>query len=421
MGFFVLGVNHKQCPVAVREKLHFTESHTAAALEALIQFEEIDEAVILSTCNRVEILGYTAGNPEQAYECLAGFIEKSRGVPRAEFSDFLYRYAGKDAIHHLFRVASGLDSLVIGENEILGQIREAFRIANQAKSVHSYLYRLIEKALKTGKEARTRTKINEGAVSIPSVAVELAEKIFGQLNGEKVMVLGTGEMSSLTIRNLRNSGAEVLFVVSRNRERGEAAALEFGAQWVALEDWEKHMTEIDILIASTAAPHLLIHKEQVQGIMTKRRGKPLFLIDISVPRNIDPSIDAIDDVYLYNVDDLKGVSTSNLKFRRREIEAAEKIVAEAGLNFQSWMEQMAARPTVERYEQFLDEVLERELHSLIRQSRISETEKEELKQRLRAKLLHPPLEKIKEASKNGGVARYVSALHALFDLDNKKS
>jgi len=418
MGFFVLGVNHKECPVAIREKLHFTNKQTESALLEAKQFQEISELVILSTCNRVEFYGLRTKN-QPSEDILLALIEKTHDVRREEFMPYLYRCEGKNAIRHLFRVSAGLDSLVIGENEILGQLREAFRFANQAGSVHSLLYRLMEKALKVGKEVRTQTKINEGAVSISSVAVELAQKIFGRLAGEKVMVLGTGEMSALTLKHLKNAGAEALYVVSRSEERGTKLAGEFEAQWVALDRWHDYLASIDILIASTSAPHPIVHLEQVKAVMKKRRQRPLFLIDIAVPRDIEPEINSLDDVYLYNIDDLKGVAAANLRLRRREIQAAETFIEEAVLGFQSWLEQLFARPTLERFENFLNEILDRELKTLTEKDGISEARKNEVQNRLRAKLLHPPFEKIKEASQNGGVTRYLEALRSLFNLDEK--
>ncbi len=333
MGFFVLGINHKDCPVEIREKLHFGAKQIAETLAGVQDHTALSELLILSTCNRVEFYGFTEEErlPEKQ---IFDLIAVSHPVSPSLYQSFLYRHEGKSAIHHLFRVATGLDSLVIGENEILGQLRDAFRMANEARSVHSLLYRLMEKALKIGKDVRTQTKINEGAVSIPSVAVELAEKIFGKLSGEKIMVLGTGEMSELTLKNLKSAGGHALYVVSRNQERGEAVAAEFDSQWISYETWDQYLPQVDILIAATSAPHPIVHYEQVKKVMSNRRRRPLFLIDIAVPRDIESQVNSLDDVYLYNVDDLKGVSAANLRLRRREIQAAEAMVERAVLDYQ---------------------------------------------------------------------------------------
>lgn len=417
MSFFILGVNHKECPIDIREKLHFTTKQIAEVLGDF-RSEAVSELMILSTCNRVEFYGFSEGKfPEEE---LIGLIEKTHALKRELIGPYLYRHEGKYAVHHLFRVAAGLDSLVIGENEILGQIRDAFKLANEAKTVHSLLYRLMEKALKVGKDVRSKTKINEGAVSIPSAAVELAEKIFGKLSGEKIMILGTGEMSSLALKNLKSAGAEASYIVSRNKGRGEVLAMEYGAEWIGIEDWPDRLSRVDILIASTSAPHPIVRYDQVKKVMTKRRHRPLFLIDIAVPRDIEAHVNSLDDVYLYNVDDLKGIAASNLKLRRKEIEVSEAMVQEALLDYQGWVERLKARPTMERFETFLDEVLEKELGRFFQNSGTSLEEQKQVRERIRAKLMHPPLEKIKEASQNGGVGRYVEALHSLFNLEEKK-
>ncbi len=418
MGFFVIGINHKDCPVEVREKLHFSSSKLQAGLAYAQTAGQFAEAMILSTCNRVEFYGYTDPDdlPEDGFFAL---MEEIHGVNRREFQQYLYRYEGKEALRHLFRVAAGLDSLVIGENEILGQIRDAFQTAHTAGTLHSLLYRLMEKALKLGKAARAETLINEGAVSIPSVAVELAKKIFGQLTSENVMVLGTGEMATLTVKNLKSAGATIRYVVSHSQERAEKLAAECGAEWVSSGSWEEKIPEVDIFITATSCPYPIVKHDQVKQIMTERRHRPLFLIDIAVPRNVEASVHQLDDVYLYNVDDLKSVADRNLKHRGREIEKVEAMVEKAMVSYQGWLMQLEARPTVESFEKHLDKILEEELGAFAKKSGIPDAKKDELRDRLRAKLLHGPITKIKEASQNGGVARYLHALSSLFDLGPK--
>lgn len=417
MRFSVVGLNHKECPVEVREQLSFSDRRLREALVLAKSDARLSELVIVSTCNRVEFYVFSAA--EDFREALLELVEHTHSIRRETFLSYLYTYESKEAVVHLFRVAAGLDSLVVGENEILGQVREAFKAADEAGTVHSLLYRLMEKALKAGKDVRSETRINEGAVSIPSVAVELAEKIFGRLAGEKVMVVGTGEMGALTLKNLKGAGAEVLSIVSRSQERGERLALEFGSEWIPYDSWQRCLTAADILIASTEAPHPVIHFEQVKRVMEARRHRPLFLIDIAVPRNIAPEVNSIADVYLYNVDDLKGVAAANLRLRRREIRAAEAVVEQAVIDYQSWLEQLKARPSLERFERFLDSILDRELSRFVKEIGANEGQKNEIHRRIRAKLLHPPLEKIKEASQNGGVTRYLEALHSLFGLDKE--
>ena len=419
MGFIVWGINHERCPIEVREKLHFTPEDIRKFLEKLKTAAEISEVMILSTCNRVEFHLFTESSNFSEAE-LTARLEESHGIRAGEFAPYFYRYEGEEAIRHLFRVAAGLNSMVIGENEILGQIREAFREANQAGTVHSYLYRLVESALKTGKEVRSETRINEGAVSIASAAVELAEKIFGSLGGKKVMVLGTGEMSTAALKNLKSAGAEALVIASRNREKGEVLAHKFGADWTHIEDWESSLNETDILISATSAPEPIVPFDLIKQVMTARRHRPLFLIDIAVPRDIEPQVHSLDDVYLYNLDDLKTVADQNLRRREKEVHAASAIVDKAVLNFRRWLGQVEARPTLERFEYFLNDILDKELDRLIRETGADPQKKQEAINRIRAKLLHRPHEKIKEASENGGVTRYLTALQSLFDLHGDK-
>lgn len=307
--------------------------------------------------------------------------------------------------------------MVVGENEILGQLREAFRRAGEAGTVDSFLYRWAERAIQVGKLVRTKTKINEGAVSVPSVAVELAEKIFGRLAGEKVMVLGTGEMSELTLQSLRKGGAEALYVMSRSEERGRPLAESFGARWVSNEEWSQYLAEVDIVIASTAAPHPIVKKEVIAQAMEKRRHRPLFLIDIAVPRNIEAEINSLDDVHLYNIDDLEGVAHANLRLRRKEVREAEGYVERAVQEFLAWVEQLEAGPTIQRLQAYFDELVEEEIQRL---GTLSAEEREryaEFSRRLRSKFLHAPLEAVKESSRIGNVRRTLEAIHTLFRLD----
>ncbi|OGX11081.1 MAG: glutamyl-tRNA reductase [Omnitrophica bacterium RIFOXYB12_FULL_50_7] len=418
MGFFVIGINHKDCPVEVRERLHFTSQKLQDGLAYAKTTAQFSESMILSTCNRVEFYGYTDSEsfPEDGFFAL---MKAVHGADRRDFEHYLYRHHGREALRHLFRVAAGLDSLVIGESEILGQLRNAFQTAHTTGCLHSLLYRLMEKALKLGKAARTETLINEGAVSIPSVAVELAEKIFGQLTSENVMVLGTGEMATLTVKNLKSAGASIRYVVSHDRERAEKLTVECGGEWVPFETWEEKIPAVDIFITATNCPYPIVKHEQIKKLMSERHHRPLFLIDIAVPRNVDPVINQLDDVYLYNIDDLKSVADRNLKHRGLEIAKAEAMVEKALVSYQSWLEQLEARPTVESFERHLDKILEEELGAFAKKSGVSDERRDELRNRIRAKLLHVPLTKIKEASQNGGVARYLHALHSLFDLGPK--
>ncbi len=418
--FLVYGLNHKNCPVEIRETLHFRERRLPEAYEWIRREWPSVETLILSTCNRVELY-FAVEEGNLSSETIADFLAAFHGIERSRFESYVYRLEGRAAVEHLFRVAAGLDSMVVGENEILGQVKEAFLTAQEAGTIDSFLYRWTERSLKVGKLVRGKTKINEGAVSIPSVAVELAEKIFGRLGGEKVMVLGTGEMSELTLKNLRQAGAEALYVMSRSEERGRALAELFGARWVSWDEWEKFLVEIDILIASTAAPHPLVKYEEVKRVIAKRRHRPLFLIDIGVPRNIESEINTLDDVYLYNIDDLQGVAQANLKRRQKEVREAEDHVAQAVEEFQAWIQQLQTGPTLERLQNYVDGLIQEEIQRL---GNIPEPEKEKFREfarRLRSKFLHAPMETLKESSRLGTVRRVLEMVHTLFRLAPRPS
>lgn len=413
--FLVYGINYKNCPVQIRETLHFRKKQLPEAFQGIRREWPSVETLILSTCNRVELY-FSTEETGLTSEAVTDFLASFHGIDPPQFQSFIYRYEGREAVRHLFRVASGLDSMVVGENEILGQLREAFRAAQDAGTVDSVLYRLAERAIRVGKGVRTKTKINEGAVSVPSVAVELAEKIFGRLRGEKVMVLGTGEMSELTLHHLKEAGGDLLYVASRNEERGSSLAEAFGARWVSSESWKNLLVEIDILIASTSAPHPVVQREAVKRAMEERRHRPLFLIDIGVPRNIEPEINTLDDVYLYNIDDLQEVAQSNLRLRRKEIRQAEALIEEAVEDYLGWVEQLRAGPTIQSLQDYFDSLMEEELERLGPLAPEEKKRFEEFARRLRSKFLHAPLEALKDSSRTGSVRRTLESIHTLFRL-----
>lgn len=414
MSFFLSGVSYKNCPVELREKLHVAEDNLLPTLNFVRDQAGVAECMILSTCNRVEFYG-EAETEKNWNDFLDAYWVGQRGFDAGVKNSF-YHLKNIDMIRHLFRVAAGLDSLVVGENEILGQLKTAFREAHEAGAVHSVLYRLVEKALKAGKDVRTRTKISEGAVSVPSAAVELAEKIFGNLSGEKVMVIGSGEMAALALDNLKTAGAVPAYVASRNRETGSNLAQKFGAEWIALENVSAHLARVDIVLSSTGSPEPILRFEQVREAIEERRRKPLFLIDIAVPRDIDSQVHQLEGVYLYNVDDLKSVTEANLHLRQKQIAEAEKIVTLAMHEFESWLESLRARPAMDRLETHLDKILSQELGRLAGRADLDSELVRETQHRIKSKILHEPYERIKEASKNGGVKRYLEAIVSLFNL-----
>jgi glutamyl-tRNA reductase len=412
-----IGINHKNCPVEIREKFAFSESRLSKALVELRSVDGLREWFILSTCNRVELYGRGFSGIENS---LVHFLAESHGLDVCLLKPYLYQYRGREVANHLFRVSSGLDSLVIGENEIYGQLRHAFRLANELKSLDSILYQLTERALRVGKRVRSETKINEGAVSVSSIAVELAEKIFGKLTGERVLILGTGKISELTLKYLIKAGAGEISVTSRTYERALELAQKYGAKPITFDGWLRTLRTSDIVISSTAAPHPIVKFEDIKSVMNERHHKPLFFIDIAVPRDVDPRVSEIDDVYLYDIDDLKGVSHENLKLRKKEIAKCEVIIEREMESFGQWHEFLEAGPVVQKLTAYFDEIVEREVSKATGKFRGKESELRNLIQKIKASLLHAPIEKLKESVRIGSMERYLETLHSLFQLKEGK-
>ena len=321
----VLGLSHHSAPVELRERVAFQEGRLPTALAAVREELKVPECVILSTCNRVEL--YTVIPERNGHEArLKDFLTRFHRLEPESLDSGLYWHFQPDSVRHLFRVAAGLDSMVVGESEILGQVRDAYTRAVEHGSVGSVFHRLFQTALKAGKEARSRTKIGQGAVSISSVGVELARRIFRDLPSKTVLVLGAGQMSESTLTCLKAQGIQKILVANRTQEAAVPLAQSVGGRVVPFAGLEASVTEADIVICSTSADRYLLTRPQIQGIMSARRQRPLFLIDISVPRNLDPRIGQLENVYLYDIDDLEGIASSNLQMRLSEINACSEIV-----------------------------------------------------------------------------------------------
>jgi len=418
MDLVCVGLTHKKCPVEIREKIAFSQTSLSEALAQMKEIEGLREWFILSTCNRVELYGRGFSGIE---ERLIHFLSDFHGLEGCSYRAYLDYYRGREVANHLFRVASGLDSLVVGENEIYGQIKQAFKLANEHKALDSILYQLAERSLRVGKKARTETKISKGAVSVSSIAVELAEKIFGRLTGERVLILGTGKMSELTMKHLAKSGAGEITVASRTYERALELSQKYGARPIGFDQWLRVLRTSDIVISSTAAPHPIVKFDDVQSVMNERRHKPLFFIDIAVPRDVDPLVGQIDDVYLYDIDDLKSVSDANLRSRKKEITKCEAIIERELESFDQWYEFLEAGPVIQKLTAYFDEVVEQEVIKASPKFKGKEKELATLIQRIKAGLLHIPKEKLKESAKSGSIERYLETLHSLFKLEERNA
>jgi glutamyl-tRNA reductase len=327
MPIVVVGLSHHSSPVALRERFAFAEARVPAALELLRGGRIADEAVILSTCNRVEIYAATPLEPAKAAVELKGFLASIHDY-RDPLTDELYVLGEPQSLIHLFKVACGLDSMVLGETEILGQLKKAYELSLQHGHTGPRLNKAFQRAFHVAKHIRTETNIQRGSVSVASVAVELAEKIFSSLHDHDVMVIGAGDTSEKTARALLSRGARGIFVANRSHDRAVALASELGGRAMRFEDWAGEFENIDIVISATAAPHHILDRPRLETLMKLRRNRPLLLIDIAVPRNIDPEVVFIENVYLYNVDDLQSIADDYLKQRKEEIVRCETIIAE---------------------------------------------------------------------------------------------
>ncbi len=327
MKFSITGLNHRSAPVEVRERLAFAPESVAAALDGLKRRTGLQEGVILSTCNRVEIA--LSSTPEaDARLAVEEFLADHRAVSRDWLRPHLYHHDGRAAVRHLFRVASSLDSMVVGEPQILGQIKEAYALARDHGSAGGLLEGVFSRAFSVAKRVRSETSIGRSAVSVSYAAVELARQIFGSLRDRKIMLVGAGKMSEQAARHLRQSGAGRIFVVNRTRERAEEMSALFEATVVDYERFQDVLPEIDILIASSGAPHYILTHNDVRRLLGARRNRPVFFIDIAVPRNIEPSVNELDNIFLYDIDDLQKVVDSNRLGRLEEAREAEAIVEE---------------------------------------------------------------------------------------------
>ncbi len=419
MPLTVVGLNHQTAPVEVRERLNFSPAELPGALQNLVAQPGVIEGLIFSTCNRVEVV---ARGEEGANlpPLLADFLAAQRGLDRSDFERFLYVHRGREAVRHLMRVAASLDSMVVGEAQVLGQVKEAFAAARTAGAAGGVLEFVLNRVLAVAKRIRTETGIGTAAVSVSSVAVELARKIFGSLENRTVFLLGSGEMSELTARHLRENGARAVFVAHRSHERAQQLARALDARLIRFDELADHIAAADIVIASTTAPHYILHQDQVANLLAQRKNRPMFFIDISVPRNLDPAINDLDNVFLYDIDDLQHVVDANLRQRQREAHRAEEIIERETDVLLSRLKTLELGPTIA--------ALQEKLHSI----RASEWEKtrhrlrdltpeqaqiiEEMSRATVNKILHLPISQLKELARQPDGLKLIEFLRRTFQL-----
>jgi glutamyl-tRNA reductase len=327
MALVVIGLSHHSAPVALRERFAFEDARVPAVLEMLRNARIAEEAVLLSTCNRVELYAVTSIEPPVAFDHLREFLVMAKNYSDP-LTNELYTLGEPHSVHHLFKVACGLDSMVLGETEILGQLKKAYDVALQHGHTGSRLNKAFQKAFNVAKQIRTETNIQRGSISVGSVAVELAEKIFSKLADRSVMVIGAGDTSEKAARALLSRGAHQVIVANRSYDKAALLAQELGGRAVRFDDWAEEGANIDIVISSTSAPHYVLDRHKVELLMKKRRNRPLLLIDIAVPRDIEPEVNFLENVFLYNIDDLQSIADDYLKQRQQEVGRCEQIIRE---------------------------------------------------------------------------------------------
>ena len=417
----LVGVNHKTTPVEIREKLAFTKGKIEESVDRLLNFPDIIEHTILSTCNRVEIYARANGQ-NSAIQSIKQFICDFHGLSAVQLEEHFYSYSNEAAIEHLFRVSSSLDSMILGEAQILGQVKDAYSLAKDLRSTGLVLNQLFEKAFSIAKKVREETGIAERSVSISSAAVELAQKIFDDLENHTVMLVGTGEMAELAAKHLISYGVKTVYVTSRTYERAANLARTLNGSALDFEAFKNELYRADIVITSTSASSFIITKDMVEKAIQERKNKPIFFIDIAVPRDIEPDVNDLENVYLYDIDDLHVVVSANMKEREKESENAMHLISQEVNKFNNWLGTLDAVPTIveirKRVENIGNQEMERTLKKI---PHLSEEDKEiiyQMKNSMINKILHKPTIKLKQKTQSEDGHVYLKAIRHLFHLDD---
>ena len=420
MHLFLLGASHHSAPVDLRERIDFARRGIPEALEEITDATRLAEVVVLATCNRAEIYTHSAA-PWPVGDALASFMSAFHDVPEPELAPHLYRRQGPDVARHLFRVVAGLDSLVVGEPQILGQVKDAFAIASERGFTGAALNRLFHTSFTVGKRVRSETGLGEGAVSVSYAAISLARKIFGDLAGRRALVVGAGEMAELTATHLRSQNIGRIGVANRSAARAAALAARVDGAAVPWEEITTELTGTDIVLTATGAPRWLLTRAQIVEAMRPRRDRPLFMIDIGLPRDVEPSAGEVEQVFLYNIDDLQSIVRENLARRQAQVDRAELMVREEVDGFMRWLRSRGAVPTVVALRRHFERTRQQELKRLApRLSSLSPAAKarvDEVTRLLVEKLLSSPTEQLKAAPNEEAVAADADTLNRLFGLE----
>ncbi len=421
MNLVLVGLNHKTAPIEVRENLYFETASLGAGLDGLRQKAGIKECTILSTCNRVEIYGVTEN--EGSVGEIKDFLSEFHGVPARYFAHYLYVLTKNSVTRHILRVASSLDSMVMGEPQILGQVKDAYRLAVEKKTIGPILNRLFNHAFFVAKRVRTETGIGNYATSVSHAAVELAKRIFDDISSRRVMLIGAGGMGKHALTQLVAAGVRDLIIANRTLGRAQEIAQKTGGRAIRIEEAYSHLKESDIVITATGSNDFIIKPRNVLDALRLRRNEPMFMIDIGVPRDIDPRVGELENVYLYDIDDLQAVVLETSNVRRDHIQKAEEIVLQGDAGFHQWLEGLKAVPTIISIRRRFDEIKSTEVEKALNKlGNISERDKEIIERMasgIIGKILHHPVTRLKaEGSKLTGDI-YADAIREIFNLDEQ--
>lgn len=417
---FLLGLNHKTASVDVRECLAFNDEESRSALAELRGLDSLDEVMLFSTCNRVELLA-AAKQADQAIDQAKRFLAAFKQIPLTDFESALYVHQGDEAVRHMFRVAASLDSMMVGEPQILGQVKNAYRTATEEKTSGVILNRLLHRTFSVAKRIRSETGIGDHAVSISYAAIELGRKIFGELAGKKVLLIGAGEMAELAVEHLIRQKCADIYVANRTFERGVQLADKYKGIPIRFGEISDHLSKVDIIISSTGAQGYILQKKHVKGVMRSRRNRPIFFIDIAVPRDIDPQINALNNVYVYDIDDLKEVVDENIEDRQREAVKADRIVDEAVIHFRQWYESLGVVPTIKALRAKISSAAKDEVEKTLQQmTHLSGADRQAIERMTHAlvnKILHDPTHYLKSNGCQRDRAISLDVARKLFGLD----
>ncbi|MBI4854222.1 MAG: glutamyl-tRNA reductase [Acidobacteria bacterium] len=424
MSIILVGLNHRTAPVEVRERLAFNETMLTPALRTLVDSEGVSEAMIVSTCNRVEIVAASSMDSEPSLQQVCRFLHEFHHLPGLVYKEHLYTHADKLAVRHLFRVASSLDSMVLGESQVLGQVKTAYSKAQEVGTIGKVLNYLLNRTFNVAKRIRTETEIGSASTSVSSVAIELTKKIFDRLDNKRVLLVGAGEMTELAARYLVNEGVTQFLICNRTPERAAELCEKFGGEVIDFSKLKFELPRADIVVCSTGASDYIITRADCKRALEVRRYRPIFFIDISVPRNIEPSVGGLDNIFLFDIDDLESVVGENLKQRQKEADKAESIVEKEVEAFFEKLDVIEIGPTITALKEHLTEIalseFERTRHKL---GDLTPEQEQAIKQHLLGslvnKFMHPLITTLREGSRNGEGSNIVELYHEVYDLKDR--